>query len=165
VRYEGERIVNETYTTVMGNIVGSVTRRELADGTAVANFRVASNERRWSRAQNGWADGDHLYISVTCWRRLAENVTASFVGGDPVIVHGRLYTRDYEKGGTRNWVTELEALAVGPDLTRCTAVVTRNPRAGQADGEADGEGAPAAPAPRSDSPAPVSLPVEAGVGA
>src|SRR5215212_4953370 len=46
VRYEGERIVNETYTTVMGNIVGSVTRRELADGTAVANFRVASNERR-----------------------------------------------------------------------------------------------------------------------
>ena len=153
--------MNETYTTVTGNIVGSVTRRELADGRAVASFRVASNERRWSRGANGWADGDHLYISVTCWRRLAENVAASFVGGDPVVVHGRLYTREYEKGGTRNWVIELEALAVGPDLTRCTAVVTRIPRARRPDGEA----VAAAPAPRSDSPAPVPVRVEAGVGA
>lgn len=168
--------MNETYTTVTGNIVGGVNRRQLADGTSVASFRIASNERRWNRATGAWGDGDHLYLSVTCWRRLADNVAESFSGGDPVIVHGRLYTRDYEKDGNRNWITELEALAVGPDLTRCTAAVTRHGRASQAGGEgatavpsqARGESVTAASGPSAagqvEQARAVAPPVEAAVG-
>ena len=54
---------------------------------------------------------------------------ASFVVGDPIVVHGRVYSRSYDKEGQRHSVTEMEALAVGPDLTRCTAAVTRTKRA------------------------------------
>ncbi len=127
----------EAYTTVTGNLIGAVTGRRLADGTSVVNFRVAGNERRRDRA-GGWRDGDRLYVSVTCWRRLADNVVASFVAGDPIIVHGRLYSRDYEENGVRQWVTEMEGLAVGPDLTRCTATVRRR-RAGAAEAGHDGQ--------------------------
>jgi len=119
----------ETHMTVVGTLITPLNRRRLADGTCVVSFRVASNARRYDRASDDWVDGDRVYLSVTCWRRLAENVHASFVTGDPIVVHGRIYTRSYDKDGQRHSVTEMEALAVGPDLTRCTASVTRTKRA------------------------------------
>ncbi len=106
------------------------------------NFRVASNERRFDRATEGWVDGDTLYTPVSCWRKLAENVHASFVVGDPIVVHGRVYSRSYDKEGQRHSVTEMEALAVGPDLTRCTAAVTRTKRADGARARSSAPGIP-----------------------
>jgi single-strand DNA-binding protein len=117
--------MNETYTTVVGTLITQVGRRRLANGTTVVNFRVASNERRFDKATGGWRDGETLYVGVSAWRQLAENIHASFVMGDPIMVRGRLYTRSYEKDGRRQSITELEADAVGPDLARSTAAVTR----------------------------------------
>lgn len=148
--------MNETYTTVVGNIVGAVGRRRAADGTPIANFRVASNERRWQAASGQWGDGDRLFVTVTCWRRLAENVLASFSAGDPVIVHGRLHTSEYEKDGARRSVIEMQGMAVGPDLTHCTSSITRT--SGVAAGRRVPEGA--AGEVRSD-----PAPAEVGVGA
>ena len=65
---------------------------------------------------------------MTCWRELAGNAAASLRRGDPVIVSGKLSTRTYEKDGQTRSVCELEALAVGPDLARGTAVFRRTPR-------------------------------------
>ena len=121
----------ETHLTVIGTLITAVNRRRLADDTTVASFRVASNERRFDRAAGTWTDGDSLYVSVTCWRQLAENVYVTFNLGDPIIVRGRLHSRSYEdKDGRRQTVIEMEALAVGPDLTRATAKVTRLRRDG-----------------------------------
>jgi hypothetical protein len=77
-----------TYTTVVGNLATRVDLRSVPDGTPVASFRVASNERHRDRATGSWRDGDTLYVNVTCWRSLAENVHASVGVGDPVVVHG-----------------------------------------------------------------------------
>ena len=121
----------ETHLTVVGTLITAVDRRRLPDGTAVANFRIASNERRFDREKETWSDGDSLYVSVTCWRQLAENVHATFAVGDPIIVRGRLHTRSYEdKDGKRQSVTALEGLAVGPDLTRAMARLVRLRRDG-----------------------------------
>jgi single-strand DNA-binding protein len=128
--------VNETYTTVVGNLATRVDLRSVPDGTMVASFRVASNERRRDRATGSWRDGDTLYVNVTCWRALAENVHASFGVGDPVVVHGRLFTRSWEKDGRRQSDVEMEGYAAGPDLARSRALVTRTNRS-----EASGAGA------------------------
>jgi single-strand DNA-binding protein len=120
--------VYETYTTVVGNLATRVDLRSVPDGTPVASFRVASNERRRDRGTGSWRDGDTLYVNVTCWRALAENVHASFGVGDPVVVHGRLFTRSWEKDGRRHSIVEMEGYAVGPDLARCRALVTRTSR-------------------------------------
>lgn len=120
--------MHETYTTVVGNLATRVDLRSVPDGTAVASFRVASNERRRDRTTGSWRDGDTLYVNVTCWRALAENVHASFGVGDPVVVHGRLFTRSWEKDGRRQSVVEMEGYAVGPDLARSRALVTRTSR-------------------------------------
>jgi hypothetical protein len=41
--------MHETYTTVVGNIATPVDLRNLQDGTVLANFRVATTERRRDR--------------------------------------------------------------------------------------------------------------------
>lgn len=120
----------ETHLTAVGTLITAVDKRRFADGTTKVHFRIACNERRFDRIQNTWTDGDTLYMSVNCWRELADNVHASFVVGDPIIVRGRLLTREWEKEGKRNSITELEATAVGPDLSRCTTKITRTKRGG-----------------------------------
>ena len=118
----------ETHMTVVGNLATAVSERRFADGTAVANFRVASTERRFDRSSGGWGDGDSLFIEVTCRRQLAENAVASLVKGDPVVVTGRLYTRNFEHEGQRRSTVTLDAQSIGADLAWGTAVVTRTRR-------------------------------------
>ena len=122
--------MNETPVTIVGTVVKDLRGRRVGDdGAMVVNFRIAANERRFDKETGQWGDGDSLYITVTCWRRLAENVLASLVKGDPVVVTGKLRTRDFEgKDGESRSVTEMEASAVGADLARCTTTVRRNRR-------------------------------------
>ena len=95
----------------------------------VASFRVASTSRRYDRESRRWVDSASLFLSVSCWRTLAGNAVASLRKGDPVVVTGRLSTRTWEKDGQVRSSCELEAVAVGPDLARGTAVFRRSPRA------------------------------------
>lgn len=136
----------ETHLTAVGTLITAVDKRRFADGTTKVNFRIACNERRFDRVQNGWVDGDTLYMSVNCWRDLADNVHASFLVGDPIIVRGRLLTREWEKDGKRNWITEMEASAVGPDLSRCTTKIVRTKRGGSPAEGSTSSGAPGTPA-------------------
>ncbi|MFC5995203.1 single-stranded DNA-binding protein [Pseudonocardia hispaniensis] len=129
-----ESAMSDIWTTVVGNIATGINRRRTADGVELASFRVASNERRLDRASGTWTTTGTTYVSVTVWRALAQKVGASFVKGDPVIVYGRLSTRDYEdRGGHQRTDVSIDAHAVGPDLTWCTAALARtSPRTSSA---------------------------------
>ncbi|GAB3088060.1 single-stranded DNA-binding protein [Micromonospora schwarzwaldensis] len=122
----------DTYVTIVGNVLTAPEwRRTTQSGTLVANFKVASTARRLDRDSGRWVDGNSLRVRVNCWRRLAEGVAASVAVGDPVIVAGRLYTRDWvDEAGTHRTLYELEAVAVGHDLSRGRSRFLRNqPRA------------------------------------
>ena len=121
--------MGETPVTVVGTLVTDMRPRRVGpDGSLVLNFRVASNERRFDKASESWVNGESLYLSVSCWRRLAENA-ASLVKGDPVIVIGKLRTREWTTDqGERRSVVEMEASAVGPDLARCAVTVRKQRR-------------------------------------
>ena len=121
--------MRETPVTVVGTLVSDVRLRRVGpEETLVLHFRIASNERRFDKASESWVNGESLYLSVNCWRRLAENA-ASLVKGDPVIVSGKLRTREWTtEEGERRSAVELEATAVGPDLARCMATVRRRRR-------------------------------------
>lgn len=164
----------ETQVTVVGNVATAVKSWRLPSGDVVAKFRLASNERRRAPAGGGeWVQGDPLFVQVTCWRRLAENVLESLGVGDPVLVRGRLYTDEFELDGRRRSETQLEAHAVGPDLTRCKATVSRVRRAdaaaGRAAGDDRGGAAPSGGGPgaevRSSTAEGRAVPPAAGVGA
>jgi single-strand DNA-binding protein len=117
--------IGETVVTVIGTVVSELTRRTLSGGVTVTSFWMRSTERRRERESGAWVDGRKLAVKVSCWRALAESVHGSLGKGDPVIVTGRLYTGDAEVGGQPRAVPELEAFAVGPNLSRCSALVRR----------------------------------------
>lgn len=118
----------DTYVTVVGNILTAPEwRRTTQSGTLVANFKVASTARRLDRESGRWVDGNSLRVRVNCWRKLAEGVASSVMVGDPVVVVGRMYTRDWtDDAGNHRTMYELEAVAVGHDLSRGRGRFARN---------------------------------------
>lgn len=122
----------DTTVTIVGNALNAPElRRTNGTNTLVASFRVASTSRRYDRDSGRWVDGPSLRVRVTCWRRLAEGVTQSVVTGDPLVVTGRMYTRDWiGEDGQHRVSYELEAMAVGHDLSRGFAKFTRHRPAG-----------------------------------
>lgn len=134
--------MNETTMTIVGNLVDAPKLRRTKSGHCVANFRVASTQRRFDREKGAWADGDTLFVSVTAWRALGENVAQSLHKGTPVVVTGRYYQRDYEKDEVLRTAYELEASAVGPDLSRGVATFERTIRPVTPQFEVGPDGAP-----------------------
>ncbi|MBT1193728.1 single-stranded DNA-binding protein [Rhodococcoides kroppenstedtii] len=129
--------MNDVWTTVVGTVITDPIKRTTQAGEEVLGFRVASNSRRQDRATGDWIDGDTLYASVSCWRRLVSGVGASLMKGDPVIVYGRARTSEYTtKEGVGRSGLEITATAVGPDLSRCQATLQR-PRRDTVPAESD----------------------------
>ncbi|MER7169256.1 single-stranded DNA-binding protein [Micromonospora sp. NPDC000207] len=120
--------MNDTHVTIIGNVLTAPQwRRTAQSGTLVANFKVASTARRLDKDSGRWVDGNSLRVRVNCWRKLAEGVAASVMVGDPVVVAGRLYTRDWtDEAGNHRTLYELEAVAVGHDLARGRSRFVRN---------------------------------------
>lgn len=140
----------DTPIVIVGNVLTAPEwRRTKKTQTLVANFRVASTSRRFDRENNRWMDGDSLRVRVNCWRKLAENVGASITVGDPIVVVGRLYTRDWLDSENNPRTTfEMDATAVGHDLARGKTKLFRNKAAAasmiegpEADGQVRGESA------------------------
>ena len=124
----------DTNLVVVGNVLMAPEWRRLEQsGSMVANFRVASNARKFDRETNTWVDGNSLRVRVTAWRRLAEGVISSIAVGDPVIVYGRLFTRDWKDSEGNDRISyEMEAYSIGHDLARGRARFARNSRPSQA---------------------------------
>ena len=129
----------EASVTLLGNLVDDPDIRCTQSGTFVCSLRLASTSRRFDRSQNRWIDGHTIFVTVTCWRQLAENVSASLHKGDKALVIGRLRQRSFEtQDGTRRVVYEVDADVVAVDLARQSADVRRAVRS-IGDG-ADGDG-------------------------
>jgi len=121
--------MNDITFNVVGNVVNDVELRFTKSGEPVASFRVAAGTRRFDKASDRWVDGDTHFFTVSCWRGLALNVVQTLGKGMPVLVFGRLRSREVQRpcGDHAHTVRyfDIEASAVGPDLSRGTATFTR----------------------------------------
>lgn len=119
--------MNDTYITIVGNVVDEPRLRTTnSSGVPVLSFRVASTSRRLDRETGKWQDSDRLFATVTCWRALAQNVARSLKKGQPVIVTGRFYSREYTtKDETSRVSYEVDAAAIGHDLSRGISEFTK----------------------------------------
>lgn len=117
--------MNDTMMTLVGNVVDEPRLRRTANGNDVANFRIASTSRRYDREEGRFVDNSTLFLTITCWRQLALNVHRSLHKGHPVVVSGRFTMREYKVDEQVRTSYEMEALAVGHDLSRGTSQFTR----------------------------------------
>ena len=85
---------------IVGNLGGDPELRFMPDGTAVANFSVATN-RRWTNS-DGSAGEETVWFRVAVWRKMAETVAEYLKKGRQVMIEGHL-TPDKTTGGPRIW--------------------------------------------------------------
>ena len=105
-------------TITEGTLVADPELHYGQSGTAVVNFRVASNSRRKNDQTGQWEDGDTTFLSVSAFRGLAENIASQFGKGDKVSVEGRLKQRDVEKDGQRRTYYDVNAESVSRPVSR-----------------------------------------------
>ncbi|MGV9564319.1 single-stranded DNA-binding protein [Streptomyces sp. NPDC003480] len=117
--------MNETMVCVVGNVATQPVYRESPTGPT-ARFRLAVTARYLDREKNVWTDGHTNFFTVWARRSLATNVAASVAVGDPLVVQGRLKVRTEQRDG-QGWLSaDLDAAAIGHDLSRGTSAFRRS---------------------------------------
>ena len=118
--------INEAQICIVGYVATQPLTKTTKSGVNNVTMRVAWTPRRQDRTTGEWADGNTSYVTVVCWRKLANNVAVSLRTGDPVVVMGKLSVRLYDdKGGVRRTAVDVDASAIGHDLSRGVSTFQR----------------------------------------
>jgi len=93
---------------LMGNLGADPELRYTNTGTAVANFRIATNDR-WTD-KNGESQERTEWHNIVAWSKLAEICGKYLKKGKPVFIEGRLQTRTWDdQSGNKRYTTEIVA--------------------------------------------------------
>jgi len=93
---------------LIGNLVRPPELRYTPSGTAVADLRIAVN--RSFTTQTGEKRDDTCFLTVVVWGKQAEACGEYLDKGRPIMVEGRLQTREWEtKDGQKRNVVEVVA--------------------------------------------------------
>lgn len=96
---------------IIGNLGADPELRYTQSGQAVANFRIATNER-WTDKEGATQERTEWH-RVVVWGRQAENCEKYLSKGRQVYVEGRMQTRDWEdRDGNKRYTTEIVAQTV-----------------------------------------------------
>ena len=93
---------------LIGNLTRAPELRYTPSGTAVSDLRLAVN--RAYTTQGGDKREETCFLTVVVWGKQAESAAQYLDKGSPVMVEGRLQTRDWEtKDGQKRNVVEVVA--------------------------------------------------------
>jgi single-strand DNA-binding protein len=144
---------NEAHVSLVGYVASEPNYLRVGENSIPKlTVRVCWTNRRRDSATGEWIDGNTSFVTVICWRQLAENLSACLRKGDPVLVRGRLDVRSFVgRDGVRRTAVDVDANALGPDLNRGVAGFRRIwPSSGKA---ADEQAAASQPGDGDDVPA------------
>ena len=110
--------MHQMNVSVIGVAVTEVKTGTTEAGHPMARFRMVCRPRKFDAVTGTVTEFDPSFVTVQCWRQLAEHVAASVRKGDPVVVMGRLRVREWEQDGRTRVSVEIDAQSVGHDLCR-----------------------------------------------
>jgi single-strand DNA-binding protein len=153
--------VSDNQVTLTGNLTDDPELRFTPGGVAVANFRLAVDQRVWDT--DGWRDGEASYFRVNVWRDQAEHVSRSLHKGARCVVVGRLKSRSWETPeGQRRSAVEVDAEEVGMSLRFAPAASAQAEPAREAEPATAERPAPQRSGPERPPPAERPAPARAG---
>lgn len=95
--------------TLVGNVGADPEVKYLQNGTAVANFSVATTDK-WKDKDSGEIQSATEWHRIVCFNRTAEVVGEYVKKGMQVYVEGKIQHRSWEKeDGTKAYITEIKA--------------------------------------------------------
>jgi single-strand DNA-binding protein len=114
--------MNEAQVFLAGYVAREPKFRKTHNGYSYTSLRVGYTPRRMDRDSGEWSDSGTSFVTVFCWRGLADNVATCVRKGDPVLVKGKLQVRPFtDKDGASRVAVEVEASSIGHDLARGVA--------------------------------------------
>lgn len=111
--------------TITGLVAIAARHIVTSEGLPITSFRLASTQRRFDTSAEKWIDGETNWYTVTAFRQLATHTAESVNKGDRILVVGKLRMREWENDERTGTNVEIEAEAIGHDLTWGTGVFTR----------------------------------------
>lgn len=126
--------------SVRGLIATTPRQVVTENGLTVISFRLASSYRKFDPQTKTWVTGDTNWFTISAFRKLAVNAGVSLAKGDRVIVQGKLRIRDWDNGERSGTSVEIDADAIGHDLSFGT---TSFERTASAEEESEAELQPA----------------------
>lgn len=88
---------------LIGRLTKDPESRKTTNGNINATFTLAVN--RNYKTKEGEQEAD--YIGCSAWNKLADTISKYCTKGMLVAVEGRLQIRNYEKEGTKRYLTEI----------------------------------------------------------
>lgn len=133
--------MNDDMITVHGFVATDVNLFTSVTGVAMANFRMATTARRWDKESQKVVDAGTNWYNIKSYRYLAQNAGTSLHKGDPVVVTGKLVLRQWtSEDGKSGTSPDIEAVAMGHDLSWGTARFTRSGSQRRSSVNPEGEG-------------------------
>jgi single-strand DNA-binding protein len=119
-------MINEAHISLSGYVATQPALKWTRTGVPALNMRVAWTPRRMDRVTGEWIDMSTNFLTVYAYRKLAENAATCLRKGDPVVLRGRVSTRDFEdKNGHQRTALEVDAISFGHDMTRGVSTFQR----------------------------------------
>lgn len=115
-------MANDQPIYLAGKLTEDPQLRFTPSGSAVANFTIAFNPRRFDRNTNEWVNGEATFWRCEAWNQgkltRAENVCNMLKKGDSVIAQGVIETKKWEdKEGQKRSAVQVRIDSIGKDLT------------------------------------------------
>ena len=117
-------MANEATFSVTGYVATPPKSGWTRDGTRTLYMRVGWTPRRIDKRTGEWADQPTSFVSVTCYRKVAENAAACLRRGDPIVLRGTLRVREY--GDDKRVTVDVFADSIGHDLSRGVTIFKKN---------------------------------------
>jgi single-strand DNA-binding protein len=117
-------MANEATFSVTGYVATPPKSGWTRDGTRTLYMRVGWTPRRIDKRTGEWADQPTSFVSVTCYRKVAENAAACLRRGDPIVLKGTLRVREY--GDDKRVTVDVFADSIGHDLSRGVTIFKKN---------------------------------------
>lgn len=106
--------------------VGSDPQIKFAQsGMAITSFSAVADKRKKNEDSGEWETVKSIWVRVTSFKKLAENVAGSVKKGDLVLVIGEINQDEYEKDGEKRKSLEVVANHVGLSLAFNEATSSR----------------------------------------
>lgn len=93
--------------TLMGNLTRDPELRQIPSGQSVCSFSLALN-RSYKDKDGNWQEATD-FVDVVAWGPLGERIAQYVTKGRPVLVSGRLQSRQWEQDGQKR--SKLEVVA------------------------------------------------------
>jgi single-strand DNA-binding protein len=94
------------HVVLLGRLGRDPELKYTPSGTAVCNLSLASDEAWKDKDGNKHKKTD--WHRLTAWGRQAEVMAEYLKKGSQVLVAGKIETREYEKDGKKNYITEIK---------------------------------------------------------